>query len=205
MKTYKNPSIVSGKSIQDILDMDIETFNKLSKADLQKVVGRLVSAGNKRLRVFDKLGKSSPATRWLEKKSDDKYFSTKGKNLNELRAEFARARNFLNSKTSSYRGYRQVLKDTVKTLKKEGVKIPVNKLEDMLKAYERLKELDPNVATRGMKYPVFTEISQNANVDIDVVVVETQKKLEDIYKKQIDAMGGANDGTSNYFNIGSNL
>ena len=57
-RTYKQPSIVSGMTIQDILNMDNKTFNSLNTSDMRKVVGRLVSAGNKRLRSFERAGES---------------------------------------------------------------------------------------------------------------------------------------------------
>ena len=37
-RKYKQPSIVSGMTIQDILNMDIDTFNKLNTSDMRKVV-----------------------------------------------------------------------------------------------------------------------------------------------------------------------
>ena len=66
-KKYKQPSLVSGLSIDDILNMDIVDFNRLSEKDLKLVVGRMVSAVNKRLRRFEKKGISTPATRALMK------------------------------------------------------------------------------------------------------------------------------------------
>ena len=66
-KKYKQPSLVSGMSITDILNMDITDFNKLGFKNLKLVVGRLVSAVNKRLRRFEKKGIRTPATRSLMK------------------------------------------------------------------------------------------------------------------------------------------
>lgn len=197
-RKYKQPSIVSGMSIDDIMNMDIQTFNKLNKADLRKVVGRLVSAGNKRLRAFEKAGESSPSTRHIERTGG--AFSTKGKNVNELRAEYTRAKTFLQSKTSSRRGWKKVKKDTAETLKRQGVKgLTPDKLDDVLKVYERLKEVDPSVATKNMKYRIMSDISEMTDGrNIDDVMDEMLDRIDDIYEEQ---QGGANGGVSGFFEI----
>lgn len=198
-RIYKQPSIVSGKSVKDILNMDVQAFNSLSKSDLQKVVGRLVSAGNKRLRNFEKRGESSPATRAVERSGGK--FSTKGKSVNELRSEFARARNFLKSKTSTISGYETVKKATAEQLKKSGVDVTLQTLDEILKIYERLKEVDPNVATRGMKYGVLQEISSMIDgVDPGQILVEMQSRLSDIYEQEIEMLDG-DIGVSGFFEI----
>ena len=41
---------VKGLKISDILNIDLETFNKLNEKELRALTSRLVSAGNKRIR-----------------------------------------------------------------------------------------------------------------------------------------------------------
>ena len=148
-RKYKQQSIVSGMSVQDILNMDINTFNKLNASDLRKVVGRLVSAGNKRLRSFERANERSPATRHVAKSGGK--FSTKGKDLNALRSEYTRAKNFMQAKTGTRKGWKQVKRETIAGLKKHGVEIAESKFDDIWTAYEDLKELSPEVANRGLK------------------------------------------------------
>ena len=105
-RTYKQKSIVSGMSVKDVLNMDINTFSSLNLSDMRKVVGRLVSAGNKRIRTFEKAGENSPALRYINKSGGK--FSTKGKNLNELRREYARAKGFFESKTGNIKDWRKI-------------------------------------------------------------------------------------------------
>lgn len=199
-RIYKQPSLVSGKSVKDILNMDVQTFNELSKSDLQKVVGRLVSAGNKRLRNFEKRGESSPATRAVERSGGK--FSTKGKNINELRSEYARARNFLTSKSSTVTGYKKVKKETADALKKSGVDVSPETLDNVMKTYERLKEVDPNVSTRGMKYRVLSEISSMVDDDTDPekILDTMQERLNDIYEEEVKMLSGDGD-VSGFFEI----
>ena len=199
--TYKQPSIVSGMTIQDILNMDNATFNKLSTSDMRKVVGRLVSAGNKRLRSFERAGESSPATRHVEKSGG--AFSTRGKDLNALRAEYTRAKNFLQAKTGTRRGWKQVKNETISGLKKQGVKMTEQQFNDVWKAYEELKELSPEVANRGLKYGVLKDVADmvtDTNKSADEIAMALNKDLSRIYEQQAGLENGV-DGVSGFFEI----
>lgn len=200
-RTYKQPSIVSGMSVQDILNMDIGVFNKLNASDLRKVVGRLVSAGNKRLRSFEKSGESSPATRHVVKSGG--AFSTKGKDLNALRAEYTRAKNFMQAKTGTRKGWKQVKKETIQGLKKQGVEITENQFDDLWQSYEDLKELSPEVANRGLKYSVLKDIA-NMVTDPDKSAEEIAMALHDNLSQIYEERAGLNngvDGVSGFFEI----
>lgn len=200
-RIYKKPSLVSGLSVQDILVMDIETFNKLSTSDLRKVVGRLVSAGNKRLRSFERAGESSPATRHVEKSGG--AFSTKGKDLNALRAEYARAKNFMQSKTGTRKGWKQVKKETIQGLRKHGVEMSESQFENVWTAYEDLKEISPEVANRGLKYSVLKDVADmatNTAKSADEIATALHENLTEIYEEQAGLNNGV-DGVSGFFEI----
>lgn len=199
-RTYKQPSLVSGMSVQDILNMDIDTFNKLNTSDLRKVVGRLVSAGNKRLRSFERAGESSPATRHVEKSGG--AFSTKGKDLNALRAEYTRAKNFMQAKTGTRKGWKQVKKETIQGLKKQGVEMDESQFDEVWQAYEDLKELSPEVANRGLKYSVLKDVADmvtDTDKSADEIATSIHENLSQIYEEQ----AGLNDvdGVSGFFEI----
>lgn len=200
-RTYKQPSFVSGMSVQDILNMDIQTFNKLNASDLRKVVGRLVSAGNKRLRSFERAGESSPATRHVVKSGG--AFSTKGKDLNALRAEYTRAKNFMQAKTGTRKGWKQVKKETIQGLRKQGVEMTESQFEDVWKAYEDLKELSPEVANRGLKYSVLKDVADmvtDTDKSADEIATAIHENLSEIYEEQAGLNNGI-DGVSGFFEI----
>lgn len=200
-RKYKQPSIVSGMSVQDILNMDIDKFNKLNTSDLRKVVGRLVSAGNKRLRSFERAGESSPATRHVAKSGG--AFSTKGKDLNALRAEYTRAKNFMQSKSGTRRGWKQVKKETIQGLKKQGVEMSESQFEDVWKAYEELKELSPEVANRGLKYSVLKDVANmvsDTEKSADEIATVLHDNLSQIYETQA-GLNNDVDGVSGFFEI----
>ena len=45
---------VKGLKISDILDIDLDSFNRLNEKELRALTSRLVSAGNKRIRRLQK-------------------------------------------------------------------------------------------------------------------------------------------------------
>lgn len=186
-RIYKQPSIVSGKSIQDILNMDIHTFSNLNESDMRKVVSRLVSAGNKRLRSFENAKESSPATRYIMKKSGG-YFSTKGKNLNALRSEYMRAKSFLEAKTGTRKGWNEVKEQTLATLKeKKGIELTNEQWDDFWNSYEELKELSPEVSMKKLKYSTLKELADmttDTSKSADEIAIELHEKINDIYEKR---------------------
>lgn len=202
-RIYKQPSIVSGKSIHDILNMDIKIFNKLNESDMRKVVSRLVSAGNKRLRSFERAKESSPATRYIMKSGG--YFSTKGKNLNALRSEYIRAKSFLQSETSTRKGWKEVKEQTRATLKeKKGIVLTNEQWDDFWDAYEELKELDPKVALKGMKYVVLQEISDRTTDNKQTpeeIALEMREEIGKIYEKRKEVEQEDARGVSSFFEL----
>ena len=200
-RKYKQQSIVFGMSVQDILNMDINTFNKLNASDLRKVVGRLVSAGNKRLRSFERANERSPATRHVAKSGGK--FSTKGKDLNALRSEYTRAKNFMQAKTGTRKGWKQVKRETIAGLKIHGVEIAESKFDDIWTAYEDLKELSPEVANRGLKYSVLKDVADmvtDTNKSADEIAMALNENLSRIYEEQAGLNNGV-DGVSGFFEI----
>lgn len=192
-KQYKQPSIVSGLSVQDIINMDINKFNSLNKSDLQKVVGRLVSAGNKRLRSFERSGESSPATRHVTRSGG--MFSTKGKDINELRAEYARAKNFMTAKTGTRAGWKKTKRETIKSLNEKGINLTEKQFDDFWQAYEELKEMNPSVATKGLKYNTLKDIADmvtDNTLTADEIALKMNNEISKIYEEQ----AGLNDGFS---------
>jgi len=137
---------VAGMTISDIMGIDLETFNKMGEKDLRAITSRLVSASNKRIRRLEKNNVSSPAYRSL---GSDKRFSTKlpsgtskQQRVNKLKQEFARARSFLSSKTSTMKGYnqyqQQIIDDIEQTTGQKLQKGEISKVYEILhKAQER--------------------------------------------------------------------
>lgn len=174
---------VTGKSVSELLDINPD---KLSAEDLRQVVSRIASAGNKRLKRLDQAGVKSRAAD-VVKESGGK-FSVKGKTEDELRAEFMREKNFFERKTSSLKGIKQIQKETAKTLESRGVtNIDRDKIGETFALYDRLKEIDPSITAKNLKYGVINAISELPdNMDIEEKILAMQEQLEDIYEEQED-------------------
>lgn len=84
--------------LEELTPKDISS---MSLAELKKVTNVLNSAANKRLKRLEAAGETSGVAYRFAMVDTNGKFSTKGKNLNELRAEFKRAYRFFNLKSSS--------------------------------------------------------------------------------------------------------
>lgn len=98
---------VDGLSMDDIMRMDANEINSLSRKDLASITSRLASVANKRMKRMRKAGLESPALSTFESRKQGVRFSVKGKNINQLRHTFKSAKGFLNLKTSSIKGARE--------------------------------------------------------------------------------------------------
>lgn len=102
---------IKGLKISDIMDISWEKLNSLNLEDMRQLTGRLVSASNKRIRRLStaKRGTSSFAYQYIEERG--KTFSTRGKDINQLRTEFKTAKQFLSMKTSTIKGWNKYRKE----------------------------------------------------------------------------------------------
>ena len=194
-KNYKTID-VTGLSIEDIMDIDIDTFNRLGERDLRAITSRLVSASNKRIRSLEKRGINSPAVRSL---GSDGSFSTKlpsGVNktqrVNKLRSEFSRARNFLQMKTSTIKGYKSYEKQVKQDLERSIGRELTN--DEISTAYRVLHKLQSTgqVAGRGTsgslqaREMIFAELEQNADAFDDELMESVIDDYDEYYEEEPD-------------------
>ena len=188
---------LKGKNVQELLDMNPD---KLSDADLKKVVSRIASAGNKRLKRLYEEGMYSAAAESVMESGGK--FSVKNKERDDLLTEFKREREFFDKKSSSVRGVRDIRKRTAKTLELRGV-TNINKehIGEAFAVYDRLKKYDPSVATKNLKYATVNAVMElNADLDIDDKFLAMIEQLDAIYEEQ-EELYNAFDGVSKYFSV----
>lgn len=207
-REYKQQLVVSGMSVQDVLNIDNNLFNSLTESDLRKVVGRLVSAGNKRLRTFERNETKSPAVSQVMRSGG--VFSTKGKDLAALRAEYSRAKSFLQAKTGTVKQWNKVKQETIDSMKKRGVELSKDQFDTVFKIYDRLSELDSSIEDKRYKYKIIDEISneladaledeEDADQDtlINDVVSEMMDRITEIYEEEQEDEDG---GVSEFFDL----
>ena len=180
---------ISKNTIKSLLNIDEKTFNNFSEKELKKQVLKLASAANKRIKRLNQSNYITPA---LDKvnRSGGRFF-VQGKNLSDLKLEFQRVSEFLKNKTSTVKGWKKVLKGTNEYLKKmfpnQNLNFTEKGLENFVRLYERLKELDPRTAQRKFQYitrrMIYDEIGDE-DINIDEIAEELAVKIREIYEKE---------------------
>lgn len=186
---------VKGLKISDILNIDLDAFNKLNESELRALTSRLVSAGNKRIRRLQEHDINSPAIQHLGK---EKGFSTKllsdiskQQRVNALRGEFARARSFLTSETSTIGGYKKFVKRTKQRIANE-LNMPVKEVEKRLDV-GRLFDLFHKAQERGLvsSYRGSEGSLQARNIIAEILIDKpdvTEDSLMDWLEEQSDEL-----------------
>lgn len=145
--------------LSQVKDMPISQVMSMSRNELIQATRTLTSAANRRLTTMKKHGIKSPSTEYIKRHGG--RFSlryTKGKhkgeykNVAQLREEFQRAKGFLESETSTVKGFRKWEKGVADTLAKQG--IDYNSLTETQKrrfwqAFAKVEELDQANTLKG--------------------------------------------------------
>lgn len=145
--------------LSQVKDMSISQVMSMSRSELIQATRTLTSAANRRLTTMKKHGIKSPSTEYIKRHGG--RFSlryTKGKhkgeykNVAQLREEFQRAKGFLESETSTVKGFRKWEKGVADTLAKQG--IDYNSLTETQKrrfwqAFAKVEELDQANTLKG--------------------------------------------------------
>lgn len=168
---------------QDLVNISIDEFNKMTKSELKAATQILASAGNKRIKRMQEAGKVSSSAEYVLKRGK---FSTDKKTFQQLKNEFMRAKNFLESKTGSLAAMTKLEKKSISALEDAGVTgVTRENYGEFWRAYEELKRSSPSVANAGMKYLVLQEIAdkQREGKDFGEIVSEVRGNLDQIYEQ----------------------
>lgn len=184
---------VTGLSIKDIMDIDLDKFNKLSERELKQITSRLVSAANKRIRAFEKKDISSPAVRSL---GVNNRFSVKltgidkTQRVNTIKHEFARARRFLIAKTSTMKGYKQYQKDVKEEVESAiGRKVTSGEIGHAFDLLHKMQERGLVDGKRGSagslqaREMIFDILNDNPNLDDDDLMDMIENEYENYYEE----------------------
>lgn len=170
-----------------------EDFLQLNAKELKSYLKKAASVANARLQYAKKVKQKtgldySPAVRAWEESGKGRFGGVRGKNLNQLREEFVRTKNFLDQKTSKVSEWRDLIAETSKELESYGLKIKdEDQFSNMFKAFEKLKKMDSTVAEKQFKYTVLesvrAEVEANPEKSLDTIASDVYKKLDEIYEK----------------------
>lgn len=190
-------NLFKGRSIQDIMHMDIDEFSHLTKSELRQAVSRLADAANKRLKRLSKSDVVSPA--YMEVLDNGNKFSTRGKSEIELQIEFRRVSNFLQDKTSTIKGSRAYMEETRKNLKDAfGIEINKSDFAELIKEYGRIINESPDYQSRALRYKSL----KNFNIGLannQMTTTELSDDVVSILNRYYQPGGSQYEGTANYF------
>ena len=180
------------------LEMTGKAFEALSGRDLRKAVSSLRSTARKRAARLDAGGYTTPALTKLNKEGG--LPTIKGMTESELRSEFQKYRNFLNDKTSTVSGFKSFRSDVIEGLRNRGVDISPDNFQEFFEAYEELKDLDPSVENRRLKYRTMRELAdtlQEGPPDFEDLILKMQEAIQDIYEEEEGA--DYDEGVTSFF------
>lgn len=185
---------LKGFTVNDLLDINPDAFNNMNRGELAKVVSRLASAANKRIKrvgeYMDKRGVNYKAGTIA--KSDK--FSVKGKGINQLRAEYARIRDFMERKTSTVKGIKKVEKDFIARVSDRLGYTPEDFTSDQLSrfwhAYKRADEMGlfTGIAPSSdiAQKITFQSWANTPNVSVDDFIDRFSDEIDKEYEETIE-------------------
>lgn len=182
----RNKSSVAGLTIKDITRMTETKFQSYSQSDQRKIVSRLVSAANKRIRSFERKGIESPAIMGVNETGGK--FSIKGKDELGLLKELTRVRGFLRNPSSTIKGWQKVEKKTLEGLKQRGIEVDKEHISDITYALGQLSK-ERNL-TRAERYKILEKMSvlleNNTDMSTSELLSNVHSELDTIYRETQD-------------------
>ena len=180
-------------NVNDLLSKDWNEIKGMSRKELGKIITQLSSAANKRIRRFEAKNEVSPAVRYAEKGGK---FTGRGKNLNQLRSEYVRIKNFMQQGTSSLRQWEKVKRDTVNTLHDMGVDVPKEDIAEVMKAYGHVKEEFPDMMDGAIYAPVVQQIydQMQQGKDTDEIINNARSMMMQGYETREKANNAFENG-----------
>lgn len=195
----RTKSSVAGLTIKDITRMSETKFQKYSASDQRKIVSRLVSAANKRIRSFERKGIESPAIMGMNENGGK--FSIKGKDESGLLKELTRVRGFLRDPTSTIKGWNKFETKTFEGLKQRNIEVQKEDVSDIVYALSQLTK--EHSMTRAERYKALNKMSallkNNGDMSTSDLISNVRNQLDTIYKETQDYNNEAS--VSDFFRI----
>lgn len=201
---------------------------KMNYAQLQKIVTTAAREARKRSeRIFKSkkiVGSESPAIRRAQEsrpRGQVSLFESRGKNRNQLLAEYKRIKEFMQDPTSTVAGTKSFYKDITKKMQDRFEQIEQEQQTQqekqdhkwnefdtikMLKTLNKLKKENAWVTNIQFKYEVMNmirdNIMENPDISPDDLLSKAESMLDDVYMQVLDSYyqqsaNGGNQGDQN--------
>lgn len=170
--------------VNDIINLDVEELLKMNKDDLTSAIKSAHKIAAGRITRMEKSGNKSVPIKNLKEHGNFEY---EGMNTNQLRGELTRAKNFLNTKTSTITGLKKVKRDLFKCV---GGELTQSQEDILWETYNKMVETNKallygkNSASDQLQKFLRNEIVEKENNDGESLVEKSQKLLDEIYLEQ---------------------
>lgn len=181
----------------DILNLDVLDIMKMDMKELKKLTSQLGGVVNKRASRLEEHNIDTPALKGL-KKSGGKI-STKGlTDINDVRAEFFRAKKYAESKTGTVSGAKKVANDArARAFEITGGTLTKTQENRMWRVYNRMREMHPDLLYTNGKYnaskgkalqtKIAKEIETHKSYGVDRMTSLLNEQLEQEYNERENA------------------
>lgn len=179
------------QSLQYLLDLDPYKLMAMPTTDLRKLVTRLNSAANKRLKRLE--GTVTPAT--LAAKRGGGKFSVKGLNTPEqVRNAYMRVRGFMTDPTSTKTGMKTLYDEFREELDAEGYEVTTQDIEKLVGLHDILRNKDKSKEEKYKALQDSAEILGEEVKDVAKVLWDMETYFHDI--TGVDYAGNRSGGTT---------
>lgn len=186
------------QSLESLLDLDPYKLMAMPSADLRKVVTRLNSAANKRLKRLE--GTVTPATQ-AAKRGGGK-FSIKGMTTPEqVRNAYMRVRGFMQDPTSTKSGMKTLYDEFREELEGEGYEVTNKDIEKLVGLHDTLRNKDKGKEEKYKALQDAAEILGEEVKDVAKVLWDMETYFHDITGVDYAGTrtGGNGDNVSDFF------
>lgn len=171
---------------------------KVDKRAFRSEVSRLASMANKRLARLENAGlESSPAyKKWVSEGGEK--FGVRGKDFNQVQAELARLRRFVDAETSTIRGVNKVLREMAANtgLKYENLEELRSKSEKFFelssKVEQYLRTVDDIASAIGYQ-KIWESINQYIK-DAEIDLSDSEMNIDELTAKVVEIIKVKEDG-----------
>ena len=178
------------QSLQSLLDLDPYKLMAMPTADLRKLVTRLNSAANKRLKRLE--GTVTPAT--IAASRGGGKFSVKGVTTPEqVRNAYMRVRGFMQDPTSTKSGMKTLYDEFREELEAEGYEVTTKDIEKLVGLHDSLRNKDKSKEEKYKALQDSAEILGDEVKDVAKVLWDMEAYFHDI--TGVDYAGTRSRGT----------
>lgn len=153
-------------TVEEVKHLTGDKINRMTAKELRNVIQTAGHSLNKRLQRIEKndLTVFSPAYKREARETGGKArFTSKGKNISELRHVVAEMKHFSNMRTGTVKGARVEKEREISILNKRGDEPPITAINQYWENFHRARELHPELSS-GQVYDIYSRVIDDGDL-----------------------------------------